>query len=240
MDEITEPLYLDSGNSRLKWSYRSAEGVFKDEGELLAFIVSQSVKQVVLSTVTPRYTADTVEALYLLLRVHQVEVVDNCLGLKLAYKDITKLGVDRWLNMLAVIGRSNGRANIVVSMGTAMTVDVINQQGRHAGGYIVPGLTTQLLSLGERASALPVVEVVGSTKLGVNTSECIGHGVLKSSCSLIEVLAVEWQGERPVVTVTGGDGAILSESLNVQHDLRANLVFEGMRAYWQARENTLE
>jgi type III pantothenate kinase len=239
MVDAMEPLYLDSGNSRLKWRYRSESGVFAEESALQEFVVNRGIVQVVLSSVTTRYTSATVEALVPALKVHKIEVLDNCLGLKLVYEDIAKLGVDRWLNMLAVVGELKRTAHIIVSMGTAMTVDVVDQQNKHIGGYIVPGLTTQLLSLSDRASALPIAEVAGSTELGVNTHECIGHGVLKLSCSLVEVLVREWQGERPVVTVTGGDGPILSESLDVKHELRANLVFEGMRAYWQARKNTL-
>ncbi|MFQ3280600.1 type III pantothenate kinase [Reinekea sp.] len=233
-----EPLYLDSGNSRLKWSYETEAGVFKDDIELCTFAVSHQIKQIVLSTVTARYTSNTLKALLPSIAVHEVSVLNHYLGLELAYEDVTKLGVDRWLNMLAVIGESTRCAKIVVSMGTAMTVDVINQKTRHVGGYIVPGLTTQILSLSERASALPVVEVIGSTALGVNTLECIGNGVLKSASSLVEVLAKEWRAEHAVVTVTGGDGLLLSESLDVQHDYRANLIFEGMRAYWLAHLNT--
>lgn len=236
---VGEPLYLDSGNTRLKWSFRGNVGVFVDDAELIDFAVKHDIKQIVLATVTLRYTQLRLLDLLPELAVCELKVVNNCLGLALAYSDISKLGVDRWLNMLAVIEESHSKVNIVVSMGTAMTVDVVDNQKTHLGGYIVPGLATQALSLNQHAAALPIVGIGRQTRLGSNTYECISNGVLKSSCALVESLASEWPVGSVGVTVTGGDGAYLSESLSIQHTFHESLIFEGMRAYWQSYKKTL-
>jgi type III pantothenate kinase len=233
------PLYLDSGNSRLKWCYGQRRGVFANGLELHSFIRDQNVAQVVLATVTETYTVSSIQNLSPGIAIHNIKVIDRYLGLVLAYSDITTLGVDRWLNMLAVINQPKPVINIVVSMGTAMTIDVIDSNKMHLGGYIIPGLRAQSSSLNQSTAALPVTNIGYKTSLGVNTEQCISQGILKSCTALVESLVVQ-DGEVPeLITVTGGDGAYLSESLSVDHQYCESLIFKGMQVYWEARTNTL-
>ena len=59
-------------------------------------------------------------------------------GIRNAYPEPAKLGVDRWLAMLGGHALERG-AVCVVSVGTAMTIDGVDADGRHLGGVIVPG-----------------------------------------------------------------------------------------------------
>ena len=61
-------------------------------------------------------------------------------GLTVAYQDERRLGVDRWLAMLAARQAAAGQGVCVVDCGSALTLDVVDHEGRHLGGYIVPGL----------------------------------------------------------------------------------------------------
>jgi type III pantothenate kinase len=236
---VLNPLFLDSGNTRLKWNHANQYGVFGNEDELASYIRKQAVEQIVLASVTDNVTKSSLECISSNVRVDVVSVENGFLGLQLAYEDVSKLGVDRWLNMLAAYDSQARIINIVVSMGTAITIDVVDEGGNHLGGYIVPGLVTQALSLNQRGSALPMVGVATRTRLGTNTQDCISHGILKSACALVESSVSAQKSALTRLTVTGGDGLYLSESLSIKHEYSAGLLFKGMRAYWHARQKIL-
>jgi len=63
----------------------------------------------------------------------------EALGVTNGYDSPEKLGVDRWLALLAAHADGRGAA-CVVDCGTAVTIDVLDDAGRHRGGLIVPGL----------------------------------------------------------------------------------------------------
>ena len=59
-------------------------------------------------------------------------------GVGNAYKEPHRLGVDRWLALLAIKARGESAA-VIIDVGTACTIDVMNN-GQHLGGYIFPGI----------------------------------------------------------------------------------------------------
>src|SRR3546814_5490867 len=63
-------------------------------------------------------------------------------GLRNAYREPERLGVDRWLAMIAAWHTHRGAA-CIANAGTALTVDVIDAQGQHLGGIIAAGLAAQ-------------------------------------------------------------------------------------------------
>ena len=56
------------------------------------------------------------------------------------YRDPERLGVDRWLALIAARERSK-QPTVIVDAGSACTIDLLDSEGRHLGGYILPGLT---------------------------------------------------------------------------------------------------
>src|SRR5690606_4391918 len=74
-------------------------------------------------------------------------------GLRIAYDEPARLGVDRFLTLLAAHGR--GGAWLVVGVGTALTIDLVDADGRHHGGRIAPSPTLMRQSLQARAAQLP-------------------------------------------------------------------------------------
>ncbi|MDN3648004.1 type III pantothenate kinase [Reinekea marina] len=228
-----QPLFLDSGNTRLKWGYKDRTGSIEDSSELTALIRQFNISNIVLASVTQKWTPATLSGLFPSILVRSAIVEQGLDGLMLAYKDESSLGVDRWLNMLAAMHHSPTGFKVVVSMGTAMTIDVVDSN-RHIGGYIVPGLLTQAKSLHQNASALPMVEFSGGAELGGNTQDCINHGILRSAVALVEATVAPLAGQA-MVFVTGGDAGYLSNSLGVEHKVNRNLIFDGLKTYWLAK-----
>src|SRR5690606_16101045 len=84
-------------------------------------------------------------------------VTASCAGVQNGYVVPEKLGVDRWLALLAAYTTAAGPC-CVVDCGTTITVDFVDRTGRHRGGYIVPGLHLMRDALSMRSKALATLE----------------------------------------------------------------------------------
>ncbi|HVR81580.1 MAG TPA: type III pantothenate kinase [Luteimonas sp.] len=76
-------------------------------------------------------------------------------GVRIAYAQPQRLGVDRFLALLAAQARAR-HPWLVVGVGTALTIDLIDGDGRHRGGRIAPSPTLMREALHARAAQLPV------------------------------------------------------------------------------------
>jgi len=131
----------------------------------------------------------------------------SCSGLRNSYQQPARMGVDRWLAMLAAWQRLQGRA-CVVDAGSALTCDLVSAQGQHEGGYIIPGPT-----LMERALLLDTERV--------RFAEDVQTGAL--------ALAMDRAGIVPSqLLFCGGWGKNLMELLERGGSYIPDLVFEGL------------
>lgn len=121
-----------------------------------------------------------------------------------------ELGVDRWLAM-QVPWREIGDAFCVVDCGTATTFDVVDAEGRHLGGWIVPGRDAARSGLLGRAPGLHR-EAMGTGRFldpATSTADAVDRGLKLQQIAAIEVMsraAAERLG-RPSLPLfaTGGD-----------------------------------
>lgn len=146
------------------------------------------------------------------------------------YAEPHTFGVDRWAAMIgARVGHSG--ALCVVDSGTATTVDLVDADGRHRGGAILPGIYTMRRSLGKYTAALFAADGEISP-FSDNTAAGIAGGTGYASVGAIDRLVDEARdvvGDLTTV-VTGGESAILAELMRnpVQRD--PLLVLRGVAA----------
>jgi type III pantothenate kinase len=106
--------------------------------------------------------------------------------------------------------------HIIVSAGTAVTVDLIVNSA-FAGGTIIPGITSQLKSLPFAAPALPQISPDGAVSLpGKSTETCIRSGVLYSIAGGVEKIIASYRKLAPqaLIHACGGDWPYLSPLVN--------------------------
>jgi type III pantothenate kinase len=152
-------------------------------------------------------------------------------GLRVAYAAPSRLGVDRFLAMLALWSATK-KAFCVATAGTALTFDAVDRRGRHRGGLIAPGLTTAWNAVrGATRFELPPSPARYTRGLGTDTDGCVRQGTLYACAGLIERAAREAGGSR---YLSGGDAPALRRHLDGRWTARPNLVLEGLLAY--ARE----
>jgi type III pantothenate kinase len=131
-------------------------------------------------------------------------------GVRNAYPDPSLLGVDRWV---AVIGAHHlkGTACCVVDIGTAATVDAVDDDGRHLGGFIVPGPGLMVQSLHSGTSDLAAHSArskpAANTLFADNTRDAIERGCRVTLAALIDRAFYELGGRaatQPALLGTGG------------------------------------
>ena len=137
----------------------------------------------------------------------------------------TELGIDRLLVAQGAIKKYN-KPLIVCDLGTASTLNYINEYGEFEGGLIMPGIDMSLDNLYEKTSKLPHIEKVGSVNfLGKNTEENIRSGVYYSLIFTIEAYARQFNV--PVI-LTGGNSEHLLPYFKIPVNHEPTLLIEGM------------
>ncbi|MDY6948002.1 MAG: type III pantothenate kinase [Pseudomonadota bacterium] len=154
-------------------------------------------------------------------------------GLRNAYPEPAKLGVDRWLAMLG--GRAlEPRPLCVVSVGTAMTVDGVAASGQHLGGVIVPGPELMVSSLLKNTSDIAQRAANGRARdelFADNTLGAIQQGAVQALAALVERAQATLQtqlGQAPVLLLTGGASGRIQAAINPPGREIPDLVLRGL------------
>lgn len=152
-------------------------------------------------------------------------------GIVNAYADPTRLGADRWVAMIGARALF-GLPVCVLSLGTAVTVDLVDAGGCHRGGLIAPGLTLMKDSLLRRAGDVRPEAVVEVPDFwGRDSGACLESGVLQMAAALINRAARKAEqdlGASPTLVLTGGDANAVAPWLSVHHIMVPDLVLQGL------------
>ncbi len=232
-------LEFDLGNSRSKWRMLEESrvvdrGVTDDVSSLaldhwpvsrirVASVVSEALEQKLVTwaqrtlKITPEFARTSA----------------SCAGVKNVYAEPHRLGVDRWLAMLAAYSQCDAGV-LVVDAGTAMTIDYVDRGGQHLGGYILPGLRLSEQALLRDTSRVLFSEpVVPSTTPGCSTGEAVRHGGYFAAIALLEKAVSQGRtllGEDARALITGGDAELLQSLFagGSHFDWQPDLVFDGL------------
>lgn len=232
-------LYLDFGNTRLKWRVGDGEiGVLSYECFEQWFpgcVSEQKVQVVVFASVLSDSRQSPVVGLMkqFVPEVKQCVVTEQAIGVRCAYQELCRLGIDRWLAVLAAWSHSRS-ACVVADLGTAATIDVVDDGGQHLGGYIVSGLHLSLRGLLAGTDNIrpdPAGFESANLRPGVNTAEAVYHGALHGLVALIESSYQNLLKSFPKakLILAGGDAALVGSHLSSPHERVDDLVFEGMQ-----------
>jgi len=154
-----------------------------------------------------------------------------CNGVVNGYQQPEKLGVDRWLAILAARAKTSS-AFVVVDSGSAITVDLVTSQGEHLGGYIAPGLRLLREALETKTSAIRLGQIgyPENDFPGRNTVTAIKSAELAMISGLVshaKYILRNYDSGDARLCVTGGDGEWLLQMLK-DGDYHEDLVLDGL------------
>jgi len=153
------------------------------------------------------------------------------LGLRNGYDQPERLGIDRWLAMLALF-HEHGGPLCVVDLGTAITIDLVDRGGQHLGGSILPGVQTMRDAL-IQATALQAPEPSeNASLLCTNTADAVNSGGVQAAAALMERMltaAAAKLGGAPLIVLSGQDSPRLAAVLERPCRIERDLVLHGLR-----------
>jgi type III pantothenate kinase len=244
-------LAIDVGNTRLKWALYahpmpgaallSHGAVFLETIDSLAEsewkhlpVPDNMLGSVVAGDVVRRRVEEQME----LWDAEPHWVVPNAhgAGVTNGYEHPNRLGADRWVALIGARHRAlaggRPRPALVVMVGTAVTVDAIDTEGRFLGGLILPGfgLMLRALEMGTAGLKVPTGEVVD---FPTNTSDALMSGGANAIAGAIErqhrkLLART--GAEPLLLMTGGAAVKLAPITDLRFETVDSLIFEGLLA----------
>ena len=245
-------LAVDVGNTRLKWAqYASPQpgagliahgAVFLEQIDNLAesewqeltppnsmlgsIVAGEGVKrrveeQLEIWDITPRWVVSSPHAA----------------GVTNGYDHPNRLGTDRWVALIGARHRVLAMAGaprpvLVVMVGTAVTVDALDETGRFLGGLILPGfgLMLRALEMGTAGLKAPTGEV---RDFPTNTSDALMSGGAHSIAGAVERMhrrLLQRTGQEPVLLMSGGAAVKLAPITDLSFETADTLIFEGLLA----------
>ncbi len=178
--------------------FKNPDGLDSQLALLLSAELMRSVDRVLLCNVLGEGVRDAIErACHNMGCPCDTLVVSSSGWIVSSYNNPRQLGLDRWAACLAVAGETHAQANLVVSFGTATTLDALVQHKgswEHRGGFIVPGVGTMLNSLHAGTAQLPLV-VPAHQSWPTSTEQAIGAGAVRMQAAMVQSLVEELQAD---------------------------------------------
>src|SRR6267378_3944290 len=194
-------LAVDCGNSRLKWGLHE-NGSWRRTG----------------TVPVPDFARRSMVPAWVKAKRHECGVTNG-------YGQADQLGADRWAALIGAWSILRGPC-LVVTAGTATTVDFLRGDGRFVGGAILPGLELMKRSLARNTAGLALARGRFSAEPR-NTGDAIETGCLLAQAGAIErVFATVGQGAACVLA--GGAARRIVRHLGIPVRIVENLVLEGL------------
>ena len=253
-------LLIDIGNSRLKWAVAHSNGDlqsdFVDQGasmndssnQLAQFdqiSKNQTIEKIICSSVIGEDQTlalkNHLKAILPQASWFQINGVSAIEYLGSQYDQAEQLGTDRRAMALGAHQMFPGKNVLVVSAGTATTIDLITPT-HHMGGWILPGMALMTDALNLNTAQLPKVatdQERSSLSIGTNTNDAIYQGILASHLGAISI-AQEYAKNQKIkldlAILTGGNAKLLTSplkeySLSVPVHHEEQLVLKGLLAW---------
>lgn len=254
-------LFIDAGNTRVKWACIAVDVKFQlpvpwetfdscshQELQLLSQSISRyAVLRCLVSNVAGEHLQIALEQLLHAacqdLQIECFRSSANCAGITSLYREVEKLGSDRFASAIAAHRVFPKQAIVMATCGTATTVDAITADGTFLGGMILPGLQLMASSLAKNTAQLPEItaQAAMSGLFADHTNQAIASGCIHAQLGAILCAVSELQnhpknaGKLPVqLVLSGGAAPYLIPQLQ-----RWQQVTPSLQLHWHHLENTV-
>ncbi len=150
-------------------------------------IKMEEITGCIISSVVPPLTNIVKAAMQKLLRTTPMVVGPGLkTGLNILMDNPAQVGSDLIVNAVAALKYYEAPI-IIIDMGTATTISVVDQKKNYVGGMILPGVRISLDTLTSRTSQLPRISLEAPKKIiGKNTIDCMKSGIILGQASCLD------------------------------------------------------
>lgn len=196
------------------------------DAAVLTSVAAPALRVALLDALTPRCG-----------RISIARTASRCGDLRIAYADPSTLGADRFLAMLGARAGHPQAATLAVGIGTALTIDLVDADGRHHGGRIAPSPALMREALHARAAQLP--ETGGAFRAFADTTpDALRSGCDGAAAALVTQAlrdADTLLGTAPRLLLHGGGVDALADALPADGERAPSLVLEGLAVWARMR-----
>lgn len=241
-------LLIDAGNTRIKWAlaephndigqwYSSGHATHTETEKLKHAWSDQAIQRAVISNVAGEEVASQLGKILDHCEVpngaiHFFHAQQECAGVRNRYAQPAQLGSDRFASLVGARHRFFGERLLVVTCGTATTIDALEADGTFFGGMILPGLGTMATSLAVNTALLPTVHATDRAHVFAdNTQDAIISGCLSAQVGAILYAYSQQSDPVPRCVLSGGAAHYVAPYLPMKFDAVDNLVLLGLDAF---------
>ena len=161
-------------------------------------------------------------------------------GLNIKIENPAQTGADIVVGCVAAL-RQHKPPLIVIDMGTATTMIVLDETGAMIGGCICPGVKISLDALTERTALLPGLQLDQPKKaIGRNTIDCMRSGIMMGNACMLDGMIRRMEeelGQKTTVVITGGIAKFIEPLCDTEMIYDKDLLLKGLATLY--RENTV-
>lgn len=223
-------LLLDGGNSQLKWAWVENGSIihigrapYRDLGQLGAEWreFSDGLDKIIGCAVCGE-TKKSLVAAQLPRPIEWLTSMQQGLGIRNHYRNVAEHGSDRWFNALGA-RRFSSHACVVVSCGTAVTIDALTDDNHYLGGTIMPGFHLMKEAMAQKTANLnrPLGRVY---PFPTTTANALASGMLDAVCGSILLMHARLRekvgaDKKVDLVLTGGGAAKVAQALPTSFNL---------------------
>ena len=195
----------------------------------------------ILASVVPPVTEAVREGMRLVLGKEPLVVSPSMeTGLRIDMDNVSRVGSDRIVIAVAALERYQPPL-ILLDLGTATTIEVVDRCCTYVGGCIIPGVATAVHALSRRAAQLPDIELTAPVRvIGRNTVECMQSGAMYGTAAMLDGMIARMEeelGERATVLATGGIAPAIVPLCCTEMVLEEDLMLQGLRRLYEMNVN---
>ena len=157
-------------------------------------------------------------------------------GLNICIDDPGQVGADLVVGAVGALALAEAPL-IIIDMGTATTVTVVDEGNRFLGGAILPGLRLSMNALASGTSLLPQVSLEAPDKcIATNTVTCMQSGAIFGSASMLDGMIERMEselGKKAMVIATGGLAGCVTPLCKREIRYEPDLLLQGLAVLWE-------
>jgi type III pantothenate kinase len=240
---MTDHCLLDLGNTRYKWMMQSGlpAGAIKKQvyskqkaAEIIAHTLldAKPFQHLLVSSVkSERFNRAFSDACHRVgIATPEFIRIGKHPLISLAYQDISKLGIDRYLALIGALLHYQPPF-IVVDAGTVVTFDAVDTSGAHIGGCFFPGRRLLRESMVQGANRISMTQPEESALFADSTEKAVNGGIEQGFTSAVNGILAAMQSKwckQATTILTGGDAHWLHSRIFPSPEENDRLIFEGI------------
>ncbi len=200
-------------------------------------IDSNDIEDCIIASVVPSVGKNVSQAVSKLCQIVPLMLGPGVkTGLNIKIDNPAQLGADLVAGAVGAIDAYTMPC-VIIDMGTASTISVLDKNGAFLGGVISAGVRLTLRALTENTALLSSIPIEApKSVIGTNTTECMQSGLVYGTAAMIDGLLMqitEELGEKPTVVATGGLSREVITHCKNNIIYNENLLLDGLRVIYE-------